>query len=120
MFKLQEKSQVIQCREADLQVLRAAIPKAEAKYLSVYGVAAPQLTVDQIHFLAKAAQTQEEEDDPDAATWYELCSVLPQCISDWIVGHCSCPCCEALFMLQESCPYNQWYACTGRTSCTLP
>jgi hypothetical protein len=70
MYKLQEKSQVIQIREADLSVLKAAIPMAEAKYKSAYGVAPPQLTVDQLHFLAKAARSQEEEDDPDAATWY--------------------------------------------------
>ena len=72
MFKLQEPSQVIQCREEDLSVLKTAIPKAEAKYKSQYGEAAPQVTIDQKHFLAKSAKTQEEEDDPDAATWYVL------------------------------------------------
>lgn len=70
MFKLQDASQVVQCREVDLAVIKSAIPKAEAKYKEQFGEAAPQLTIDQKHFLAKAAKTQEEEDDPDAATWY--------------------------------------------------
>lgn len=68
MKKLQEPSQVIQCREADLAVLKSAIPKAEAKFKEQYNEPAPQLTIDQKHFLAKAAKTQAEEDDPDAAT----------------------------------------------------
>ena len=70
MHKLQEPSQVIQVREADLSVIKTAIPKAEAMYKAQYGTAAPQLTMDQKHFLSPAAKTQEEEDDPDAATWY--------------------------------------------------
>jgi hypothetical protein len=72
MYKLQEPSQIVQCREEDLKVVEGAIAKVQAKYKSAYGSEAPQLTIDRKHFLPKAASSQEEEDDPDAPTWSAL------------------------------------------------
>jgi V-type H+-transporting ATPase subunit E len=69
MAKLQEPSQVVQCREEDLRAVEGILPKAQAHYKSVYNSDAPQLTVDRQHFLPRGAQTQEEEDDPDHPSW---------------------------------------------------
>lgn len=74
MYKLQEPSQIVQCREVDLKVIESCVPKAQEKYKAVYGSEAPQLTIDRKHFLPSAAETQEEEDDPDAPTWYACCT----------------------------------------------
>lgn len=68
MYKLQEPSQIVQCREADVKVIEACVPKAQEKYKNVYGTDAPQLTIDRKHFLPAAAESQEQEDDPDAPT----------------------------------------------------
>lgn len=69
MYKLQEPSQIVQCREADIKVIETCVPKAQEKYKSVYSTDAPQLTIDRKHFLPAAAASQEQEDDPDAPTW---------------------------------------------------
>jgi ATP synthase (E/31 kDa) subunit len=71
MHKLQDPSQIVQCRQADLAVVEATIPKAQQRFKSTYGVDAPQLTLDRKHFLPKAATTQDQDDDPDHATWCE-------------------------------------------------
>lgn len=69
MAKLQEPSQVVQCREEDVKTVDAALSKAQSKYKSKYGTEAPQLTLDRTHFLAKGAGTQAQEDDPDHESW---------------------------------------------------
>jgi hypothetical protein len=71
MAKLQEPSQVVQCREEDLEVVEAVLPKAQAKYKSLYNAESPQLTMDRSHFLPRGAKTQEEEADPDHPSWYD-------------------------------------------------
>lgn len=70
MRKLQEPSQIVQCRQADVSVVESAMPKAQQRYKATYKQDAPQLTLDRKHFLPKAAASQEEDDDPDHPTWY--------------------------------------------------
>jgi hypothetical protein len=85
MAKLQEPSQVVQCREADVKVVEAALPKAQAKYKAKYNKEAPQLSLDRKHFLAKGAASAEQEDDPDHRTWCASASdIVPS-----LCLHCS-------------------------------
>lgn len=69
MVKLQEPSQVVQCREEDVKAVEAALPKAQKKFQSAQGGEAPELTLDRKHFLPQGAKSNEAEDDPDNATW---------------------------------------------------
>eukprot|EP01025_Chloroclados_australasicus_P055009 TRINITY_DN6586_c0_g2_i2.p1 TRINITY_DN6586_c0_g2~~TRINITY_DN6586_c0_g2_i2.p1 ORF type:complete len:254 (+),score=37.83 TRINITY_DN6586_c0_g2_i2:221-982(+) len=68
MYKLQEDSQIVQCRQEDLKTVENAITKAQAAYKKKYNAEAPQLTLDRKHFLAPGAKNQSEEDDPDCDT----------------------------------------------------
>jgi ATP synthase (E/31 kDa) subunit len=73
MRKLQEPSQIVQCRQSDISVVEATMPKAQQRYKQTYSEDAPQLTLDRKHFLPKAAATQAEDEDPDHPTW---CAIL--------------------------------------------
>lgn len=120
MYKLQEPSQVIQCREADLSVIKVAIPKAEARYKAQYDEAAPQLTIDQKHFLAKAAQTQAEEDDKDAATWCALQSMMSAAML-FSMNHACLPefgtCCQDHCTALQSYSFLKPLLCTYASCC---
>jgi ATP synthase (E/31 kDa) subunit len=87
MAKLQEPLQTVQCREEDIKVVEAAMPKAQSKYKSTYGKEAPELTLDRKHFLAKGATSAEQEDDPDHPSWcargrsrtFQSCAACSRC-----------------------------------------
>lgn len=93
MAKLQEPSQVVQCREEDVKVVEGAMPKAQALFKTKFGKEAPQLTLDRTHFLAKGAATAEQEDDPDHPTWYgAACNGGACAAADADVSCRTCPC----------------------------
>jgi hypothetical protein len=71
MKKMEDSSQIVQCRKQDATIVEKQLSAAQAKFKKLYGVDAPQLTLDREHFLAPGGETQEQEDDPDYPTWCE-------------------------------------------------
>lgn len=69
MYKMEDASQIVQCRKQDLTIVEKQLSAAQAAFKEQYGKEAPQLTLDRKHFLAPGGETQEQEDDPDYPTW---------------------------------------------------
>ena len=69
MKKLQERTAVVRCRQADAGAVKDVLEGARKQYTAVYGEEAPTLTLDQRDYLPPAPKGDADDGENEGLSW---------------------------------------------------